>query len=79
MKGTCSCPLHARSTLQVLHRSSSCYLVPKVWARVRVKMLAAHIRVMILSPIFPIFVCKQFKMLKKFRKNGTKNGKRKIV
>ena len=29
MKGTCSCPLHAHSTSRVLHRSSSCCLIPR--------------------------------------------------
>ena len=38
------------------------YYPVKVRGWFRVKMLAAHKRVVILPPIFPIFVCKQFKM-----------------
>ena len=33
-------------------------------------MLAPHKRVVILPPIFPIFVCKQFKMFENLEKLG---------
>ena len=46
------------------------YYPVKVRGWFRVKMLAAHKRVVILPPIFPIFVCKQFKMFENLEKLG---------
>ena len=38
-------------------------------------MHAAHKRVVILPPIFPIFVCKQFKMFENLERIGIIRGK----